>query len=232
MLELYLRGIILSPEETLERVEKLLRQCDIRCRLSNDLKSRLKECEEARSILTNLDTLSSELERRRLALLSQSYIQETFVLDALGTEENNLERAREALSLAKDSMDSVQIARAHLALGIQLLNRGELLDAESYWVRILLEAEDSPSDTRMQRVVGRTLIVRGHILNAKGLFAQAIEVLDDAVRTLEAVDDQIGAAEAYELMSKVYHNLTDYESTDFCLKRPNELKETIRLNLL
>ncbi len=221
----------MNHEETLERVESLLRQCDIRCRLSTDLELRLKECEEARDLLTSLENLSPVLERRRLALLSQSFIQETFVHDALGSSNNNLEYAREALDLAKASMDPVQISRAYLAIGIQLVNRGELLNAESYWVRILLEAEDHPDDKKMQVVVGRTLIIRGHVLNATGLFAEAIGVLNDAIRTLENADDQIGIAEAYELMSKVYHNLSDYESTDCCLKRAVELKEKIRSNL-
>ena len=221
----------MGPEETLEKVETLLGQCDIRYRLSDILEKRLEECQEARDLLNGLRNLSSELENRRLALLSQSYIQEAFVLDALGMTDDNLVRAQRALDLAKESMDSIQIARAHLALGIQLLNRGDAIDAESHWVRILLEAKEFPNDKKMQMIVGRTLIVRGHALNAQGHFAQAIEVLDDAIKTLELAEDQIGTAEAYELMSKVYHNLSDYESTDSCLKRANELKETIRSNL-
>ncbi len=221
----------MGPEETLENVESLLRQCDIRCRLSDDLDLRLKECEEARVLLTKLENLPPELERRRLALLSQSYIQETFVQDALGLQESTLEFVNEALALAKDSLDPVQIARAHLAFGIQLSNRGELQDAERYWVRILLEAEEHPNNDKMQMVVGRTLIVRGHVLNAKGEFAEAIEVLNDAIQTLENAGDKIGTAEAYELMSKVYHNLNDHDSTDCCLKRADELKELIKSNL-
>ena len=221
----------MDPEEVLERVQALLRQCDIRCRLSDNLDMRLEECEHAQDLLKQLQNLTPELEQRRLALLSQSFIQETYVLDALGLSETNIERVREALDLAKDSKDAVQIARAHLSLGIHLLNSGELLDAESYWVKILLEAEEHPKDKQMQMVVGRTLIVRGHVLNSKGLFGQAIEVLDDAIRTLELVDDKIGTAEAYELMSKVYHNLNDSESTDCCLKRSNELKELVQSDL-
>lgn len=221
----------MGPEAILEKVETLLGHCDIRYRLSDILEKRLEECQEARDLLNGLRNLSSELENHRLALLSQSYLQETFVLDALGMADGNLDRAQKALDLAKESMDSVQIARAHLALGIQLLNQGDALDAESHWVRILLEAKDLPNDKKMQMVVGRTLIVRGHVLNARGQFAEAIEILDDAIRTLELADDQIGTAEAYELMSKVYHNLNDHESTDCCLKRANELKETIRSNL-
>lgn len=215
----------------LERVEALLRQCDIRCRLSDDLESRLKECEEARHLLDSLKGVSQVIAMRRLALLSQCIIQESFVLDALGLSEKNIELAKEALNLAKDSKDPVQIARAHLCLGIHLLNSGELLDAESYWVKILLEAEEYSTDTRMQKVVGRTLIVRGHVSNAKGLFAQAIEILDDAIQTLELVGDKIGIAEAYELMSKVYHNLNDPVSTDCCLKRADEFKEMAKSDL-
>jgi len=221
----------LNPEETLERVEALLRQCDIRCRLSDDLESRLGECEEARTLLNILEDLPPKQYRRRLALLSQSYIQETFVLDALGLPHDNLESIGNAMDLAKDSRDPVQIARAHLALGIQLLNRGELLDADSYWVQILLQAEEHPTDQRMQVVVGRTLIVRGHILNAKGQFARAIEVLDDAIQTLESAGDRIGLAEAYELMARVYHNLNDTRSSEFCQEQSEEIKDAIKSDL-
>ncbi|TFG33944.1 hypothetical protein EU527_06050 [Candidatus Thorarchaeota archaeon] len=221
----------MNPLETLERVESLLKLCDIRCRLSNDLEARLKECEDARILLESLEGLSNKEEQKRLALLSQTLIQESYVFDALEQSDRNLERAKEALNLAKDSTDLVQIARAHLCLGIHLLNSGDLLDAEGHWVKILLEAQESHDDAKMQVVVGRTLIVRGHVLNAKGLFAQAIEVLDDAVQTLESAGDKIGMAEAYELMSKVYHNLNDPESTDFCLQRSKELKELVMTNL-
>ena len=180
-----------------------------------DSRKALKVYEKAKTMLDSLKHLDPEEEKQRKRVLSFCLLRIDDALVALGDEEGSVGRAKQVLELANESGDIVQIARGHLSLGGRLLNAGDIAGAEEQFSHILTNWLDS-DNSDLQQVVGWTLLVRGHILNSKSLYTQAIVVLQNAETILAGISNYAGLARVHDLMSKVYLNLGDSEKSDEC----------------
>jgi tetratricopeptide (TPR) repeat protein len=189
-----------------------------------DSRRALKVYEKAKTMLESLKNLDEDTEKQRKRVLSFCLLRIDDVLVTLGDDAGSMARAREVLELALQSEDEVQIARAQLLLGTRLLGAEDIKGAEEQFTQILTNWLDS--DNRdLQQVVGWTLLVRGHILNAKSLYTQAIKVLQDAHLVLASIGNYAGLARVYELMSEVYLNLGDSNMSEECRSKSSEYLE-------
>jgi hypothetical protein len=213
-----------SPERAIHDAEEMINQAIWRSTHELDFSSELTLCSEAKIILDGLSDLDPLLEKNRRRVLSQCLLRIDHAFVGLGDSSGSVDRTTEALTLAETSNSDVQIARALLALGNGLLNKGVIEGAERQWVRLLLLAEEYPDDKEMQNVVGWTLIVRGHVLNGKSLYEQAARVLEDAYSTLLHVGDYFGCASACDLLADVYSNLDSPEKADTYKSRADECR--------
>jgi len=216
-----------SPERTIFEAEELIDQAIWRGTRDLDFKSELTLCSEAKEILEALTDLDSITEKHRRRALSQCLLRIDHAYVGLGDHEWSIERTSEALNLAETSGSAVQIARSLLSLGNAYLNAGDMPSAESQWVRLLLLAEEYPSDKEMQRVVGLTLIVRGHVLNGKSLYNQAARVLEDAYSTLASVGDYFGCSSACDLLTEIYLKLEAPDKAETFRSKAEEYRERI-----
>ncbi|MFX1558989.1 MAG: hypothetical protein ACFFBL_00200 [Promethearchaeota archaeon] len=219
---------MVSPERAILDAEELINQAIWRGTHDQDFKSELTLCSEAKIVLEGLSNLDSILEKHRRRALSQCLLRIDHAYVGLGDHEWSIDRCTEALTLAETSGSDVQIARALLSLGNGYLNAGDIQSAERQWVRLLLLADECPEDKEMQNVVGRTLVVRGHVLNGKSLYNQAVRVLEDAYSTLAAVGDYLGCASACELLVDVYLKLDAPEKAETYKSKAEEYKERIQ----
>jgi tetratricopeptide (TPR) repeat protein len=193
-----------------------------------DSRRALKVYEKAKAMLESLKNLDVDTEKQRKRVLSFCLLRIDDVLVTLGDEAGSMARAREVLELALQSEDEVQIARAQLLLGTRLLNAEDITGAEEQFAQILTRWLDS-DNSDLQQVVGWTLLVRGHILNAKSLYSQAIVVLQHAESILTAIGNYAGLAKAYDLMSEVYLNLGDSDMSDECRTKSSEYLEKAKV---
>jgi tetratricopeptide (TPR) repeat protein len=193
-----------------------------------DYSAELEMCRKAKKALEQLSGLNPELEKLRRKTLSQCLLVIDNALVGLGRNDGSVDRATEALNLAETSGSDVQVARALLALGNAFLSSGDIEHAEQSWVRLLLLAEACPDDSSMNQVVGWTLITRGHVLNARSLYDQAVRVLEDADSTLESIGDNFGVSTANDLLSNVYSKLGDEENSEQCSLKADEFRRRLR----
>jgi tetratricopeptide (TPR) repeat protein len=193
-----------------------------------DTRKALKTYQKAKTMLESLKNLDPQQEKQRKRVLSFCLLRIDDVLVTLGDDAASMARAREVLDLAVQSEDEVAIARAHLLLGTRLLNAQDIAGAEEHFAQILTNWLDS-ENSDLQQVVGWTLLVRGHILNAKSLYTQAIKVLQDADTVLASIGNYAGMAKAYDLMSEVYLNLGDSDMSDECRTKSREYLEKAKV---
>ncbi len=193
-----------------------------------DTRKALKAHQKAKTMLESLKNLEPQQEKQRKRVLSFCLLRIDDALVALGDDKGSVERAREFLRLARESEDTVQIARSQLALGGRLLNAQDIAGAEEQFAQILTTWLDSDSSD-LQQVVGWTLLVRGHILNAKSLYTQAITVLQNAGTVLTSIGNYAGLARVYDLMSEVYLNLDDRDMSDECRIKSSEYLEKAKV---
>ncbi len=219
---------MVSPERAIFDAEELINQAIWRGTRDQDYKSELTLCSEAKIILEGLSNLDPILEKHRRRALSQCLLRIDHAYVGLGDYEWSIDRATEALTLAETSGSPVQTARALLSLGNAFLNAGDTSSADSQWIRLLLFAEEYSDDKEMQNVVGLTLIVRGQILNGKGLYEQAAHVLEDAYATLVNVGDYFGCASACDLLAEVYLKLDAPEKAETYKSKAEECKTRLR----
>jgi hypothetical protein len=218
---------LVSPERTILDAEELIDQAIWRGTYEQDFKSELTLCSEAKIILEGLTDLDPILEKHRRRALSQCLLRIDHAYVGLRDYQWSVDRTTEALTLAETSGSDVQVARALLSLGIGLLNSGDIINAERQWVRLFLLAEEYPDDKEMQKVVGLTLVVRGHVLNGKSLYKQASKVLEDAYSTLVDVGDHFGCASACDLLVDVYSKLDSPEKAGTYKAKAEECRTRI-----
>jgi tetratricopeptide (TPR) repeat protein len=218
---------LVSPERAIFDAEELINQAIWRGNYEQDFKSELTLCSEAKIILEGLSDLDPILEKHRRRALSQCLLRIDHAYVGLGDHQWTVDRATEALTLAETSGSDVQIARALLSLGNGYLNAGDIASAERQWVRLLLLAEEYPSDNEMQVVVGWTLVVRGHVLNGKSLYNQATRILEDAYATFVSFGDSFGCAAACDLLADVYVKLDAPEKAETYRAKAEECRARI-----
>ena len=136
--------------------------------------------------------------------------------------EGSIKRAEESLRLAKESEDLVQTLRSKLALGVAFLNSGNLLEAESHFTDIILQAQDETENKDIIQIYGWTLIVRVNILLGKSLYNQAKELANQALGVLSSITNYAGLRTAYSLLSRIYQNEGNIEKSEMYTQKSDE----------
>jgi tetratricopeptide (TPR) repeat protein len=162
----------------------------------------------ARQILEALSKLSPALEKAKNRVLAFCLMRIDDALVSAGDTSESVARMKDALEVAQRSEDQVQIARCLLALGARLASAGSNAEAEEYWGKALSIAEGH-AERDMQQIVGWTLITKAHFLTRSGRNEEALKVLQNAERTLEAIDNFAGIANADTLIADIYRALKD-----------------------
>lgn len=217
-----------DSESVIQEAAALVDHATWRSTHDQDYSAELEMCRTAKKALEQLSGLNPELEKLRRKTLSQCLLGIDNALVRLGRNDGSVDRATEALNLAETSGSDVQVARALLALGNAFLSSGNIEHAEQSWVRLFLLAEACPEDSSMNQVVGWTLITRGHVLNTRSLYDQAVRVLEDADSTLEGIGDNFGVSTANDLLSDVFSNLGDEENSEQCSLKADEFRRRLR----
>lgn len=173
-----------------------------------DEKAALQAYEEVRKTLEEMTGLSPALEKEKNRVLAFCLMRIDDALVSVGDTKGSVERMKEALEIAENSGDSVSVARCLLALGARFASAGSLVEAERYWNRALDIAEGR-KERDMQQIVGWTLIAKAQFLVRAGKKKEALELLERAELTLEAIDNYAGVANADSLMAEIYGKLKD-----------------------
>ena len=182
----------------------------------------LQMYEEVRDYLLSLSELPSDLTQERDRILSYCLMRIDNVLVELDDSANTVDRAKEAFDIAQRSRNDVQLARCSLNYGIRLLSSGDLPAAESQFTLVYKLAERYPNDKDIQQTLGWTFIVRGHILNGKSLYTQALTVLEKAEEICLSIDNYAGIARVNGLLAQVYGNLNDPDRAETCKKKSKD----------
>ena len=216
-----LEEIFSKLKQSEEKIESALWQAV----KDSDHEVELQIYEEVRVFLLSLSELPSDLAQERDRILSYCLMRIDNTLVELGDSTNAVVRAREAFDVAQRSGNVLQLARCSLAYGTRLLNSGDLPAAESQFKRVYEIAERNPKDKDIQQTLGWALIVRGHILNGKSLYAQALTVLEEAEKICISIDNYAGIAQVNGLLAQVYGNLNDPERAEVCKKKAEDFKK-------
>jgi tetratricopeptide (TPR) repeat protein len=175
---------------------------------NQDHDAELRGYEQARQALEALSELSPSLKKERDRVLAFCLMRIDDALVRLGDKGDSVSRVKHALQVAQRSQDNIQIARCLLALGTRLASAGSIAEAESYWDKTLSLAEGR-TERDMRQIVGWTLIVKGRFQSQTGEAKIALETLERAEGTLEAIDNYAGMANADALMAEIYRTLKD-----------------------
>ena len=180
-----------------------------------DHEKALGEYERAKQGLEALQDLPDVAERERKRVLSYCLMRINDALERLERSEGSIQRAKQSLKLAEESEDRAQTLRSRLALGIAMLNLGELREAESNFEDIIIQTQDETDDKDVIQVYGWTLIVRVNILLGKSLYNQAKELANQALRVLSGIENYAGLRTVHSLLSQIYEiegDITNAES--------------------
>lgn len=210
-------------EERITRIEAMIEDALWECVQNDDREKELAVYRQAKESLERMRDLPVEVQRERDRVLSYCLMRIDETLVNLGDENESEERAREALALAEKAGEEVQIARCRLALGIRLLSKSKLADAEDQWGQVIETAMDS-ENVDMQQVLGWTLIVRSHVLNGKSLYDQALVVAIEAEEILESIDNYAGVAAVNRILVTIHRNLGDSDSAERCKEKAEKFK--------
>jgi tetratricopeptide (TPR) repeat protein len=192
----------------------------------------LQRYQEVKDYLLSLSGLLSGLTQERDRILSYCLMRIDNALVELGDSVDAVSRAREAFNFAKRSGNAVQLARCALAYGTRLLNVDDLSAAESEFKLVYELAEKYPNDKDIQQTLGWALIVRGHILNRKSLYTQALTVLKEAEEICLSIDNYAGLAQVNALLTQVYGNLNEAVRVEECEKKAKEYQKKAILEKL
>ena len=172
--------------------------------LDGDHEQELRKYESALNILESLSVLSPDEERERKRVLSYCLMRINDAMEQLERHEGSLERAKQVLQLAEESEDLVQILRAQLALGVTLLNSGNLSEAEQYFASIIKQTQNERKNPEVIQVFGWTLIVRVNILMGKSLNNQAKILAEEALGVLSGIKNYAGLRTVCSLLAKIH----------------------------
>ncbi|MFW9850348.1 MAG: hypothetical protein ACFFF4_14545 [Candidatus Thorarchaeota archaeon] len=214
----------MKPKDAISKAEKIIENAIWESEEKQDWEWELEEYRKATEILTGLKELSGEIELDRKRVLAYCLMRIDEALVKLERTEGAVRRAQESLDLATESGDSVQIARSKLALGIRLLNEGNLPDAEFHFGEIIKDGIDS-DESEMKQVVGWTLLVRANILKGKSLYNQALIVAQDAASVLSGIDNYAGLSQVYSLISKLHYDVGNPDDAEASLEMSKSFAE-------
>ncbi len=169
-----------------------------------DHEKALLKFEKAKGALDSIELITGDIEKEQKRVLSYCLMRINDALEHLDRSDGSIVRAEESLRLAEASEDRVQILRSKLALGVALLNSGNLSDAESHFTDIILQTQDETENRDVIQLYGWTLIVRVNILLGKSLYNQAKELADQALGVLSGIKNYAGLRTACSLLSRIY----------------------------
>jgi len=220
----------MTPDESAKRLEIEHAEAMIESAMwenkdKDDHQAELDAYNSARKILENLSGLTPTLEKERNRVLSYCLLRTDEVLMRMDNENETLERVSGALKLAENSGDDVQIARCYLALGIRLLNQGQIAEAEKNWRKVFELAEGFDDNDDMQQVLAWTLLARAHVVNAKSLYNQALAILVQAEGILIRIKNYAGLAAVHNLYAQVYAALGEPDKAEASRKYAAEYRE-------
>jgi len=208
---------ILSESEKLEQVKEAEEKIEValwKAVKDDDHEAELKEYREAEAILRGIEGLTEENDKKRKGILAYCLMRIDNVLVELNESTEAVERTKEALEIAKESEDLIQIARCSLAHGTRLLNDGNIPQAEMQFTRVIKLAEENQENSEIQQVLAWTYIVRGHILMGKSLYEQAVYVLEEAIAIGISIENYAGIAAANRVLISAYNNLGEKEKAE------------------
>ncbi|MHA1155253.1 MAG: hypothetical protein ACTSQK_04015 [Candidatus Heimdallarchaeota archaeon] len=174
----------------------------------------LKEYREAEAILKGIEGLTEENNKKRKGILAYCMMRIDNVLIELDEPEGAVERTKDALRIAEESEDIVQIARCTLAYGTRLLGDGNIPQAEMQFTRIIKLAEENKENSELQQVLAWAFIIRGHILMGKSLYDQAVHVLDEAIAIGKSIENYAGIAAANRVLINAYNSLGETKKAE------------------
>jgi tetratricopeptide (TPR) repeat protein len=209
----------------IKKAESLMESAMWESRENEDYQTEIDAYLSAKEILEGLNDLSPNIQRERDKALSYCLMRTDEALVNMGKEDGTINRLKESLDLAEKSEDSVQIARCHFAIGIRLLNQGDIPEAESNWREVFRLAEGHDDNEEMQQVLGWTLLARAHVVNAKSLYKQAHAILLTAETKLISIKNYAGLAAVHNLLAQVYASLGDSDQSEISRKRASEYNE-------
>ncbi|TFF91546.1 hypothetical protein EU546_08450 [Candidatus Thorarchaeota archaeon] len=181
-----------------------------------DYNSALQVYEKLEEELRSLSNLSENEESEMLRILSYCIMRHTDAMARVDTSYDSIKRSKEALELAEKSYSRVQALRAKMALGVALLNRGELAEAEKHFATIIMATRDETEDRDVIQVFGWTLIVRVNILLGKSLYNQAEELAKQALGVLSGIENYAGLRTANSLLGHIYEARGEPEKAKRC----------------
>ncbi|MFW9921101.1 MAG: hypothetical protein ACFFED_15980, partial [Candidatus Thorarchaeota archaeon] len=126
-----------TPKEVIKSAEEMIESAMWDAIADEDSKRELERYKKAESLLLSLTDLSPDEDLEQKRVLSYCLMRMDEALSNLGETEGSLNRAERYLQLAIESGDLVQIARSRLAVGIRLLNEGDLRNAEMHFADII-----------------------------------------------------------------------------------------------
>lgn len=177
-------------------------------------KAELKEYRETEIILKGIEGLTEENDKKRKGILAYCLMRIDNVLVDLDESKGAVERTKEALEIAEESEDVIQIARCTLAYGIRLLGEGNIPQAEMQFTRVNKLAEENKENSEIQQVLAWAYIVRGHILMGKSLYDQAVHVLEEAIAICMSIENYAGLAAANRVLINAYKSLSETKKAE------------------
>ena len=187
-----------------------------------DHEKALQKYEKAKSALESIELTIADIEKEQKRVLSYCLMRINDALEHLDRSDGSIVRAEESLRLAEASEDRVQILRSKLALGVALLNSGNLSDAESHFTDIILQTQDETENKDVIQIYGWTLIVRVNILLGKSLYNQAKELANQALGVLSGIKNYAGLRTACSLLSRIYQIEGNIETSESYKKRSED----------
>lgn len=135
------------------------------------------------------------------AVLAYLLMRKAGVLLQTGKAELGEQLMRKALDYAEQSGISLAIARAKLGVGVFYGSTNRLKEAEKLLTEALSHfGKDTSYDNKQG--YGWTLLNLGGLYGKQGKWVLAEQKLAEAIKTLETIENWVGVASAYELMSK------------------------------
>lgn len=165
-------------------------------------------------LLTEAETYSpanlSQINEKN-AVMAYLLMRKAGVLLQTGKVELGEQTMRQALGYAERSNNSLIIARARLGIGVFYGSTNRFEEAEELLTEALSSFGKGTGYDNKQGY-GWALLNLGGLYGKQGKWALAEQKLAEAIKLLEAIENWVGVASAYELKAKNYSARGDVES--------------------
>jgi tetratricopeptide (TPR) repeat protein len=145
----------------------------------------------------------SQLERNeKNAIIAYLFMRKAGILLQTGKAEPGEKLMHQALEYAKQSRNSLAIARAQLGVGVFYGSTNRLKEGERLLKAALLSF-GMGTDYDSKQGYGWALLNLGGLYGKQGKLVEAEQNLLEAIKMLETIKNWVGVASAYELKAKV-----------------------------